>query len=95
MVGFFIYVLHLHFILPSIGYTHDLNLRLERHNSGWGKFSTKGIPWQLIYSEENMEKSQAINRENEIKSWKSKKEIEKLIAGGRPRLVVKSRRPCS
>ncbi|KAF0142759.1 MAG: hypothetical protein FD122_359 [Stygiobacter sp.] len=67
-----------------IGYTHDLNLRLERHNSGWGKFSSKGIPWQLVYSEEHMEKSQAIKRENEIKSWKSKKEIEKLIAGGRP-----------
>jgi len=32
-----------------IGYTHDLALRLERHNNGWGKYSSKGIPWKLVY----------------------------------------------
>jgi putative endonuclease len=35
-----------------VGYTHDLTLRLERHNSGWGKFSSRGIPWILVYKEE-------------------------------------------
>ncbi|MEW6701399.1 MAG: GIY-YIG nuclease family protein [Bacteroidota bacterium] len=69
-----------------VGYTHDLDIRLSRHNSCWGKFSSKGIPWKLVYSEKFESKSYAIKRENEIKNKKSRKYIEKLIAGagGRP-----------
>ena len=69
-----------------VGYTENLELRIERHNSGWGKYSSRGIPWELIYSESFSTKSEAIKRENEIKRWKSRAMIEKLIksAGGRP-----------
>lgn len=69
-----------------VGYTHDLELRVERHNSGWGKFSSSGIPWKLVYSEEFNSKSDALKREREIKGRKSRSYIEKLIghAGGRP-----------
>ena len=69
-----------------IGYTVNLELRLERHNSGWGKFSSKGIPWELVYYEKFLTKSDAMKREYEIKSMKSRKYIENLIvnAGGRP-----------
>ena len=69
-----------------IGYTENLDWRLERHNSGWGRFSSRGIPWELVYSESFQTKSEAIKRENEIKRWKSRKKIEVLIlkAGGRP-----------
>ncbi len=68
------------------GYTEDLDWRLERHNFGWGKYSSRGIPWELVYKEEYNTKSEAIKRENEIKSWKSRKMIEDLIlnTGGRP-----------
>ena len=69
-----------------IGYTQNLELRLERHNSQWGKFSSRGIPWQLVYKEEFESKSDAIKRELEIKRKKSRRFIESLIshAGGRP-----------
>jgi len=69
-----------------IGYTNNLTLRLERHNSSWGKFSSKGVPWQLVYNEEFNTKSEAIKRENQIKKKKSRKFIEDLIchAEGRP-----------
>ena len=63
-----------------IGYTHNLTLRIERHNNGWGKFSSKGIPWELVYSETFSSKANAIKRENEIKKKKSRKYIESLIA---------------
>ncbi|MDP2036663.1 MAG: GIY-YIG nuclease family protein [Ignavibacteria bacterium] len=82
---------------PSIdkyytGYTENLGLRISRHNSRWGKFSSRGIPWKLVYNEEFENKSDAIKRENEIKSKKSKNYIENLIrhAGGRE---FESRRP--
>ncbi|GAB6283792.1 MAG: hypothetical protein STSR0008_26260 [Ignavibacterium sp.] len=68
-----------------VGSTNDIHWRLERHNLGWGKFTKKGIPWQLMYYEEFESKSDALKRENEIKNKKSRKFIEKLIhAGGRP-----------
>ena len=61
------------------GYTSDLKLRIERHNSSWGKYSSKGIPWQLVYSETYATKSEAIKRESEIKKKKSSKYIESLF----------------
>ena len=62
-----------------IGQTHDLKLRLERHNSGWSRSTKTGIPWQLVYYEEHETKSEAIKREYEIKRKKSRKYIESLI----------------
>ena len=69
-----------------IGYTHDLKLRLLRHNFGSSRSTKSGIPWILVYYEEFESKSEAIKRENYIKSKKSRDFIEKLIkdAGGRP-----------
>lgn len=62
-----------------IGYTHDLKLRLERHNSGNSRSTKSGIPWKLVYNEMFETKSEAIKRENEIKRKKSRKYIEGLI----------------
>jgi len=69
-----------------VGYTDDLDWRLERHNKGWGKYTKRGIPWKLVYSETCNFKTEAIRREKEIKNKKSRKYIEELInhAGGRP-----------
>lgn len=67
-----------------VGSTDDLQWRLERHNSGWGKYTKRGIPWKIVYYESFSSKSEAIKRENEIKNMKSRKYIESLIrAGGR------------
>ncbi|MEO0160389.1 MAG: GIY-YIG nuclease family protein, partial [candidate division WOR-3 bacterium] len=64
----------------------DLDWRLERHNQGWGRYTKNGIPWELVYYETYQTKQEALKREREIKSKKSRKYIEELIrhAGGRP-----------
>ena len=62
-----------------VGYTKDITLRLERHNLGWSKSTKSSIPWKLVHLEKFDLKSDAIKREHEIKSWKSRKKIEKLI----------------
>ena len=70
-----------------IGYTEDLELRLERHNSGGSRSTKSGSPWKIVYYEVYKTKSEVIKREYEIKKRKSKKYIEKLIlnyAEGRP-----------
>ena len=62
-----------------IGHTHDLALRLERHNAGWSKSTKAGIPWKILYHEEYDTKGEAMKRENEIKRQKSRIYIENLI----------------
>ena len=62
-----------------VGHTSDLKEREARHNRGGIKFTSKGRPWLLVYSEEFETKAAAHKREREIKKWKSRKMIEKLI----------------
>ena len=62
-----------------IGYTDNLSWRLERHNQGWGRFTKGGIPWKLVYFKKYQTKQEALKREREIKSKKSRKYIENLI----------------
>ena len=61
------------------GITDNLEWRLFRHNDGWGRYTKRGIPWELNYTEEFHLKSEALKREREIKNRKSKKYIESLI----------------
>lgn len=62
-----------------VGYTNDLDDRIKRHNSGRSKATKGRIPWKLVYTEEYKIKSEAMQREHEIKRKKSKKYIEWLI----------------
>ncbi|MEJ5352077.1 MAG: GIY-YIG nuclease family protein [Melioribacteraceae bacterium] len=62
-----------------VGHTHNLTLRLERHNSGNSRSTKHGIPWEIVYFESYASKSEAIKREYEIKRMKSRKYIEQLI----------------
>ena len=64
-----------------IGSTNDVARRLEEHN-GRQVVATRYIcPLRLVYTEEFEEIIDARRRELQIKKWKSKKEIEKLILG--------------
>jgi putative endonuclease len=62
-----------------VGHTHNLSLRLERHNSGNSRSTKHGIPWEIVYFEVYPTKSEAMKREYEIKRRKSRKYIEELI----------------
>ena len=61
---------------------NDLNWRLQRHNMGWGKYTKRGIPWKIVYSEKFADKKEALSREREIKNKKSQTYIKKLITNG-------------
>jgi putative endonuclease len=64
-----------------VGYTgDDLLGRIRKHNTNHKGF-TGGIGDRLLkYSEEYSTKEEAQKREKQIKHWKSRKLIEKLIA---------------
>ncbi len=62
-----------------VGYTSDLNERIIRHNQKSKGFTGSTNDWELKYYETLDNKNDAINREKQIKSWKSKIKIKELI----------------
>ena len=65
-----------------VGFTGNLiEERIQKHNSNHKGYTGKTGDWKLVYSEVFIEKTLAIKREKEIKEWKSKTQIEKLIKG--------------
>jgi putative endonuclease len=62
-----------------VGYSKDVNLRLEKHNLGATVSTRPSRPWILVYKEDFANKSDAIRREKYIKKQKSKIFIENLI----------------
>ena len=70
-----------------IGFTGDnIDERLRKHNSNHKGFTGNCSDWKIVYQEKFTEKQQANKRENEIKNWKSRTRIEKLIGLEHPDL---------
>jgi putative endonuclease len=64
-----------------VGFTADtLENRLRKHNSNHKGFTGKNDDWKIVYAEEFDSKQPAMQREIEIKKWKSRKRIELLIS---------------
>jgi putative endonuclease len=63
-----------------IGTTDDVQRRIIEHNSQTFKnaFTSRGVPWVLILSIDNLSSDQAYKIERHIKKMKSKKYIENL-----------------
>jgi len=64
-----------------VGYTNNVKLRLEKHNSNKGAKSTKGYKWLLIYTKKFTSKNEAMSYEYKLKNNRSlrKKILEKNI----------------
>ena len=51
-----------------VGYTNNLRLRLDKHNSNKGAKSTKGYKWILIYKRKFKTKNLAMSFEYKLKN---------------------------
>ena len=68
-----------------VGHTGDvLTERLKKHNSQHAGYTGKTGDWVVMYAESHLSKDAAYKRERGIKSWKSRKRIEKLIGSEHP-----------
>jgi putative endonuclease len=67
-----------------VGACTDLDRRFYEHNLGRSKFTSTGIPWELVYSEEWEDLVLAKQRELKIKKMKSRVYIQELIRKGKP-----------
>ena len=50
-----------------VGYTNNIENRLDKHNSNMGAKSTKGYKWMLIYSKQFKTKNEAMSFEYKLK----------------------------
>ncbi|MBE0664004.1 MAG: GIY-YIG nuclease family protein [Bacteroidales bacterium] len=76
-----VYILYSHILEQYyVGSTDDiLEERLRRHLTNHKGFTSKVKDWILAYSEQYKDIHEAWQREIQIKNWKSKKMIQKLI----------------
>ncbi|WP_347216342.1 GIY-YIG nuclease family protein [Chryseobacterium sp.] len=59
----------------------DIQERLRKHLSNHTGFTAKAKDWIIVHKESFCSKIEAYKREREIKAWKSKSKITKLIEG--------------
>ena len=63
-----------------VGHTGlEITERLKKHNSNHKGFTGGIHDWKVAYTEEYSHKTNAYARERQVKNWKSRKKIEKLI----------------
>jgi len=66
-----------------VGSTNDLTNRLKKHNTNYSGFTGHTGDWCAVWSGIFETRKEAILKEKQIKSWKSRLMIEKLIASAR------------
>lgn len=62
-----------------VGSTNNIERRLVEHNRGKSRYTKAALPWVLVYEEPYDTLAEARRREKEIKNWKKRDKIEKLI----------------
>ncbi|MEQ8474717.1 GIY-YIG nuclease family protein [Fulvivirga sp.] len=77
---YFVYILY----SPKLrkfykGQTSNLESRLERHNSGYEKYTSNGVPWLLLWSTVKETRSQATILESKLKNLYKERLIKFMI----------------
>ncbi len=62
-----------------IGISENPNERLKKHRAKNKGFTNQATDWEIVFQRSFESKSEALAFENQIKSWKSKIKIKKLI----------------
>jgi putative endonuclease len=62
-----------------VGSTSNLDDRVKKHNSNHKGFTGSHLDWEIKWAQAFDQKTNAMAREKQIKAWKSRKMIERLI----------------
>ena len=65
-----------------IGQTNNIDRRLLEHNEGHSHYTRLTKPFELVYREEFSTRSDAVNRELELKSGKGREWLKVILAVG-------------
>lgn len=61
------------------GQTYNLLNRISRHNKGLEKFTSKELPWELVFHTSADTRSEAMQLEKKLKNLKSRQRLETWI----------------
>jgi putative endonuclease len=77
---YYVYILkNLKYTKYYIGSTSDIEKRVKYHNEGRQRWTSRFIPWELVYKKEFSTKTEALLYEKLLKKKKSKKYLEWLV----------------
>ena len=86
-VGFLILYMYFSYVLQSqkknifyYGSTEDLNKRIQMHNEGLVKFTSKYTLWKIVLFEEFKTRAEAVRREKWYKTGVGREWIKKQLA---------------
>lgn len=74
-----------------VGVSDDPPQRLNDHNQGKCRHTSKFRPWRLVYTEDFVQRTDAFSREQQLKRW-SRGKKEALVAGDKQKLKELSKR---
>ncbi|XOV69359.1 MAG: GIY-YIG nuclease family protein [Fluviicola sp.] len=66
------------------GSTRDILDRLHRHNSGQENYTSKGVPWKLLWYCEKPTKAEAMQLERKLKNLGRKPTIQFMLKYKKP-----------
>jgi putative endonuclease len=62
-----------------IGFTSNMKQRLEYHNSGKSRYTSRKMPWTIVYEELYDTRSEAMKRKRFLKKQRNKEFYQLLI----------------
>ena len=78
---YYVYILKSkNFSKSYVGYTENLQKRLQEHNAGKSLYTRRYVPWSIIYIEQFTNKNEAIAREQLYKTKLGRKMMEKIFS---------------
>ena len=75
-MSYFVYMLktiNSSYAKTYVGYTNNLQKRLNNHNKNKGAKSTKGYKWKIIFKKKFLKKSDAMSFEYKLKNDRKKR----------------------
>ncbi|TNE74805.1 MAG: GIY-YIG nuclease family protein [Bacteroidetes bacterium] len=61
------------------GSSNNIQERMKRHNAGYEKYTSKGIPWKLVWFTEKPTRSEAIILEKKLKNIGFQRTVEFIL----------------
>lgn len=62
-----------------IGQTNNLEDRLKRHNNNENRATKNRGPWKLVFSQSFNSRSEAVQLERKLKTWKNSKKVKDWV----------------
>ena len=80
IIMYYVYILYSRKLGKKyIGFSTNIIKRLQQHNKGESTFTSRGIPWRIIYYQCFLSKEDALKEEQFLKTGKGRERLKILL----------------